>query len=222
MPSLNSATEILAPAGTYEAVEAAVRCGADAVYLGGKVLNARRNAGNFSFEELKAAVDYCHARGTKVYLTLNTLTTDAELKNEVQCAIRDACQAGIDALIIQDTGVLRVAKMCAPTMPLHASTQMSVHTLAGVKQLAEMGFTRAVLARELSLDEIEYIVKNSPIEIEVFVHGALCVSMSGQCYISEACFGRSANRGECAQFCRLPFDLVGLVGIPPSHPDVLF
>jgi len=197
--------EVLAPAGTYEAVEAAVRCGAHAVYLGGKVLNARRNAGNFSFEELKSAVEYCHVRGTKVYLTLNTLASDAELKNDVQCAVRDACQAGVDALIIQDMGVFRLAKMCAPTMPLHASTQMSVHTLAGVKQLAEMGFSRAVLARELSLDEIEYIVKNSPIDIEVFVHGALCMCVSGQCLMSAMLGSRSANRGLCAQPCRLPF-----------------
>ena len=109
--------EVLAPAGTYEAVEAAVRCGAHAVYLGGKVLNARRNAGNFSLEELKTATEYCHVRGTKVYLTLNTLASDAELKNEVQCAVRDACAAGVDALIIQDMGVFRLAKMCAPTMP---------------------------------------------------------------------------------------------------------
>ena len=123
MLSQNS-VEVLAPAGTYEAVEAAVRCGADAVYLGGKVLNARRNAGNFSFEELKSATEYCHVRGTKVYLTLNTLAFDAELKNDVQCAVRDACAAGVDALIIQDMGVFRLAKMCAPTMPLHASTQM--------------------------------------------------------------------------------------------------
>ncbi len=205
MLSQSSVVEVLAPAGTYEAVEAAVRCGADAVYLGGKVLNARRNAGNFSLEELKSAVEYCHVRGTKVYLTLNTLASDAELKNEVQCAVRDACQAGVDALIIQDMGVFRLAKLCAPTMPLHASTQMSVHTLAGVRQLAEMGFSRAVLARELSLDEIEYIVRNSPIDIEVFVHGALCMCVSGQCLMSAMLGSRSANRGLCAQPCRLPF-----------------
>lgn len=220
MPSPSSATEILAPAGTYEAVEAAVRCGADAVYLGGKMLNARRNAGNFSFEELQAAAEYCHARGTKVYLTLNTLATDAELKNDVHCAIRDACQAGIDALIIQDTGVLRIAKMCAPTMPLHASTQMSVHTLAGVKMLKEMGFSRAVLARELSLEEIEYIVKNSPIDIEVFVHGALCMCVSGQCLMSAMLGSRSANRGLCAQPCRLPFAAEGGTGNDLSLKDL--
>lgn len=212
--------EVLAPAGTYEAVEAAVRCGADAVYLGGKVLNARRNAGNFSLEELKSATEYCHVRGTKVYLTLNTLASDAELKNEVQCAVRDACAAGVDALIIQDMGVFRLAKMCAPTMPLHASTQMSVHTLAGVKQLAEMGFSRAVLARELSLDEIEYIVKNSPIEIEVFVHGALCMCVSGQCLMSAMLGSRSANRGLCAQPCRLPFAVTDGTGNDLSLKDL--
>ncbi|MBQ8027072.1 MAG: U32 family peptidase, partial [Clostridia bacterium] len=216
----NSVVEVLAPAGTYETVEAAVRCGADAVYLGGKVLNARRNAGNFSFEELKAAVEYCHARNTKVYLTLNTLATDNELKNEVQCAVRDACNAGIDALIVQDMGVFRLAKMCAPTMPIHASTQMSVHTLAGVKQLSEMGFSRAVLARELSLDEIEYIVKNSPIEIEVFVHGALCMCVSGQCLMSAMLGSRSANRGLCAQPCRLPFAAPGGTGNDLSLKDL--
>lgn len=212
--------EVLAPAGTYEAVEAAVRCGADAVYLGGKVLNARRNAGNFSLEELNSATEYCHVRGTKVYLTLNTLASDAELKNEVQCAVRDACAAGVDALIIQDMGVFRLAKMCAPTMPLHASTQMSVHTLAGVKQLAEMGFSRAVLARELSLDEIEYIVKNSPIDIEVFVHGALCMCVSGQCLMSAMLGSRSANRGLCAQPCRLPFAATDGTGNDLSLKDL--
>ena len=216
----SSVVEVLAPAGTYEAVEAAVRCGADAVYLGGKSLNARRNAGNFSFEELKSAVEYCHVRGTKVYLTLNTLASDAELKNEVQCAVRDACQAGVDALIIQDMGVFRLARKCAPTMPLHASTQMSVHTLAGVRQLAEMGFSRAVLARELSLDEIEYIVKNSPIEIEVFVHGALCMCVSGQCLMSAMLGSRSANRGLCAQPCRLPFAAQGGTGNDLSLKDL--
>ncbi len=200
-----SSVEILAPAGTYEAVEAAVRCGANAVYLGGKLLNARRNAGNFSAQELKAAAEYCHARNVKIYLTLNTLATDKELKNEVQTAICEACEAGIDAMIVQDPGLARLAKKCAPTMPLHASTQMTVHTLAGVNELAQMGFKRAVLSRELSLIEIENIVKTSPIDIEVFVHGALCMSVSGQCLMSAMLGSRSANRGLCAQPCRLPF-----------------
>lgn len=203
--SRQSSVEILAPAGTYEAVEAAVRCGANAVYLGGKVLNARRNAGNFGFEEMQQAVEYCHAHGVKVHLTLNTLATDFELETQVQSAVREACLIGIDALIIQDLGVFRIAKKCAPDMPLHASTQMSVHTLSGVRELAEMGFTRAVLARELSLEEIEYIAKNSPIEIEAFVHGALCMCVSGQCLMSAMLGSRSANRGLCAQPCRLPF-----------------
>lgn len=200
-----SSVEILAPAGTYEAVEAAVRCGANAVYLGGKSLNARRNAGNFSAQELKAAAEYCHARGVQVHMALNTLADDTEIKAQVQAAVRDACLAGVDALIVQDLGVYRIVRQCAPTMPVHASTQMSVHTLAGVQRLAELGFTRAVLARELSLREIEYITKNSPIEIEVFVHGALCMCVSGQCLMSAMLGSRSANRGLCAQPCRLPF-----------------
>ncbi len=202
---LKSSAEILAPAGTFDAVQAAVRCGANAVYLGGKTLNARRNAGNFTLEELKEAVGYCHAHGVKVHLALNTLASDEELKNEVQQALRDACEANIDALIIQDMGVLSLAKKCVPTMELHASTQMSVHTLAGVRQLADLGFSRAVLSRELSLEEIEYITKNSPIDIEVFVHGALCMCVSGQCLMSAMLGSRSANRGLCAQPCRLPF-----------------
>ena len=200
-----SSAEILAPAGTYDALVAAVRCGADAVYLGGQELNARRNAGNFTFEELQKAAAYCHARGVKVHMTLNTLASDEELTDAAQRAIRQACQVGVDALIIQDLGVFRLARQCAPAMPLHASTQMSVHTLAGVKELAAMGFTRAVLARELSLEEIEAIAAQSPIELEVFIHGALCMSVSGQCLMSAMLGSRSANRGLCAQPCRLPF-----------------
>ncbi len=215
-----SSVEILAPAGTYEAVEAAVRCGANAVYLGGKSLNARRNAGNFSAQELKAAAEYCHARGVQVHLTLNTLADDTEIKAQVQAAVRDACEAGVDALIVQDLGVYRVVRQCAATMPVHASTQMSVHTLAGVLRLAEMGFSRAVLARELSLDEIEYITKNSPIEIEVFVHGALCMCVSGQCLMSAMLGSRSANRGLCAQPCRLPFSAENGLGHDLSLKDL--
>ncbi len=215
-----SSVEILAPAGTYEAVQAAVRCGANAVYLGGKALNARRNAGNFSVHELKAAAEYCHARGVQVHLTLNTLADDTEIKAQVQAAVRDACEAGVDALIVQDLGVYRVVRACAPTMPVHASTQMSVHTLAGVERLAELGFTRAVLARELLLEEIEYIAKNSPIEIEVFVHGALCMCVSGQCLMSAMLGSRSANRGLCAQPCRLPFSAPNGLGHDLSLKDL--
>ncbi len=215
-----SSAEILAPAGTYDALVAAVRCGADAVYLGGRELNARRNAGNFDFEELKKAAAYCHARGVKVHMTLNTLASDEELTDAAQRAIRQACQAGVDALIIQDLGVFRLVKQCAPAMPLHASTQMSVHTLAGVRELAAMGFTRAVLARELSLEEIEAIAAHSPIELEVFIHGALCMSVSGQCLMSAMLGSRSANRGLCAQPCRLPFAAPGGTGHDLSLKDL--
>ena len=215
-----SSAEILAPAGTYDALVAAVRCGADAVYLGGQELNARRNAGNFDFEELKKAAAYCHARGVKVHMTLNTLASDEELTDAAQRAVRQACQAGVDALIIQDLGVFRLVQQCAPTMPLHASTQMSVHTLAGVRELADMGFTRAVLARELSLEEIEAIAAHSPIELEVFIHGALCMSVSGQCLMSAMLGSRSANRGLCAQPCRLPFAAPGGTGHDLSLKDL--
>ena len=212
--------EILAPAGTYDALVAAVRCGADAVYLGGQELNARRNAGNVDFEELKKAAAYCHARGVKVHMTLNTLASDEELADAAQRAVHQACQAGVDALIIQDLGVFHLVRQCAPTMPLHASTQMSVHTLAGVRELAAMGFTRAVLARELSLPEIEAIAAHSPIELEVFVHGALCMSVSGQCLMSAMLGSRSANRGLCAQPCRLPFAAPGGTGHDLSLKDL--
>ncbi len=215
-----SSVEILAPAGTYEAVEAAVRSGANAVYLGGKALNARRNAGNFTLQELKQAAEYCHARGVAVHLALNTLASDSEIKADVQAAVRDACEAGVDALIVQDLGVFRIAKSCAPEMPIHASTQMSVHTLSGVKRLAELGFSRAVLARELSLEEIKYITENSPIEIEVFVHGALCMCVSGRCLMSAMLGSRSANRGLCAQPCRLPFAAENGLGHDLSLKDL--
>ena len=218
--SREGSAEILAPAGTFDALAAAVRCGADAVYLGGQVLNARRNAGNFDAEEMKKAVAYCHARGVKVHMTLNTLASDEELTDAAQYAIRQACLAGVDALIIQDLGVFRLAKQCAPAMPLHASTQMSVHTLAGVRELAKLGFTRAVLARELSLEEIEAIAARSPIELEVFIHGALCMSVSGQCLMSAMLGSRSANRGLCAQPCRLPFGAPGGTGHDLSLKDL--
>ncbi len=215
-----SSAEILAPAGTYEAVEAAVRCGADAVYLGGRELNARRNAGNFNSDEMEKAVAYCHAHGVKVHMTLNTLASDEELTDAAQRAVHQACRSGVDALIVQDLGVFRLVKSCAPTMPVHASTQMSVHTLGGVRLLAELGFERAVLARELSLTEIETIAAQSPIELEVFIHGALCMSVSGQCLMSAMLGSRSANRGLCAQPCRLPFAAPGGTGNDLSLKDL--
>ena len=193
--------EILSPAGSGEGVIAAVQNGADAVYLGFGNYNARRNAKNFNEEDFKRAVEYCRIRGVKVYVTINTLLTDRELPSAVEQA-RIASRCGADALIVQDLGMIRAIRQALPDMPIHGSTQMSVHNLEGVKMAAAMGITRVVLARELSRDEIEYICRRSPIEIEVFVHGALCMCYSGQCYMSAVIGRRSGNRGLCAQPCR--------------------
>ena len=196
--------ELLAPAGSMEAVAAAIQNGADAVYLGYGDFNARRNAKNFSREEFAAAVSYCHVRGAKVYLTLNTLLTDRELPQAAEFAA-EASVLGADAVLVQDMGVLRMVRQVAPDLPIHASTQMTVHNLDGVKMVADLGMTRAVLSRELSRDQIEYICQNAPIEIEVFAHGALCMCYSGQCFLSSIIGGRSGNRGLCAQPCRLKY-----------------
>ena len=196
--------EILAPAGSPEAVRAAVCAGADAVYLGFGSFNARRNARNFTEEELAAAITYCHVRGVKLYLTLNTLVGDRELGEAADLAVR-ASQMGMDAVLVQDMGLVRTLRQVAPDLPVHASTQMSVHSLDGVKAAADLGLTRVVLARELSGSDIAYICERSPVEIEVFVHGALCMCHSGQCYMSSVIGGRSGNRGLCAQPCRLAY-----------------
>ena len=196
--------EILAPAGSQEALLAAVRCGADAVYLGGRELNARRGAANFSDDELESAVSYCHARGAKVYVALNTLVRDDEMKTAMK-AVECACRIKADALILQDIGLASLVRRAAPDMPMHASTQMSVQTSDGIKLLSDLGFRRAVLPRELSKKEIEAIAAVSPIELEMFVHGALCMCLSGQCLLSAVLGSRSGNRGLCAQPCRLPF-----------------
>lgn len=211
--------EILAPAGSMDALVAAVRCGANAVYLGGKELSARKNAANFSFEKLKEGVSYCHVRGVKVYLAINTLIGDRELES-AQRAIEEGCLAGVDAFIVQDLGVAALAKKCAPAMPLHGSTQMSVHTLSGVRELEDMGFKRVVLAREMSFEEIKEIASQCKAELEVFVHGALCMCVSGQCYLSAILGGRSGNRGLCAQPCRLPFTANGGTGSDLSLKDL--
>lgn len=200
--------EILAPCGSEESVRAAVNCGADAVYLGQQVFNARQNAANFSGQAFKDTVSFCHLNGVKVYQTLNTLVFDRELPDLKQC-VKNGCEAGIDAFIIQDMGVLKLVHEWAPQMPIHASTQMAIHTLSGVRFLEELGVKRVVLARELSLKEIREIGQNCKAELEVFVHGALCVSVSGQCYMSGMLGCRSGNRGTCAQPCRLPFSLHG-------------
>ncbi len=200
--------EILAPAGSLEAVEAAVNSGADAVYLGQKSFSARASAANFDAEELSRAVSLCHRCGVKVYQAVNTIVFDSEFAALKEC-VRTACDAGVDALIVQDLGVAALLREWAPEMPLHASTQMSVTSLSGVLQAAKLGFKRAVLARELTLEEIGVIAQASPIELEVFVHGALCMSVSGQCTLSAMIGSRSANRGGCAQPCRLPFSVDG-------------
>lgn len=200
---MNKRPEILAPAGSPEALTAAVRCGADAVYLGAGNFNARQNAHNFTTAALREAVAYCHSRDVKVYLTLNTLIRQEELP-PVMAVVEQACELGIDALIIQDLGLAALVRRAAPDMSLHASTQLSCHTPAGVRQLAALGFRRVVLAREMSAGEIAACVGQG-CEIEVFVHGALCMCVSGQCYLSAMLGGRSGNRGLCAQPCRLPF-----------------
>jgi putative protease len=196
--------EILAPAGGPESIPAAVRCGANAVYLGMKQLSARRGAENFDADELKEAVDYCHRHFVKVHLTLNTLVSDSEFDDAMQI-VRLACETGVDAIIVQDLGLADMISRSAPDMPIHASTQMSVQTPAGLKRLKHMGFSRAVLPREMSKEEIRRLCENSPLELECFVHGALCMCVSGQCYFSAMLGSRSGNRGACAQPCRLAF-----------------
>ena len=196
--------ELLAPAGSMEALKAAVQNGANAVYLGCGSFNARQSAKNFTIQTLSEAVKYCHVRGVQVHLTLNTLVSDREM--DACCdLIRQAAIAGVDAFIVQDLGVVELCKQIAPKVPIHGSTQMTIHSLPGVLLCAAWGMTRVVLSRELSREEIRYICENSPIEIEVFAHGALCMCYSGQCYLSAAIGGRSGNRGRCAQPCRLPF-----------------
>lgn len=196
--------ELLAPAGGWEAMVAAVQSGADAVYMGFGALNARRNAKNFSDEEFQQAVAYCHLRGVKVYLTLNTLVTDRELP-AAMAALHKASDMGVDAVLLQDWGIWYLARRAAPELPLHASTQMSLHTLGGANTAAELGMERVVLARELSREDIAAICRDCPAEIEVFGHGALCMCYSGQCEMSALIGGRSGNRGACAQPCRLPY-----------------
>ena len=193
--------ELLAPAGSMDALKAAVQNGANAVYLGCGSFNARQSAKNFTPQTLVEAVKYCHIRGVQVHLTLNTLVTDREC-DDVTAMIRHAAQNNVDAFIVQDLGVVQLCRQIAPHIPIHGSTQMTVHSLPGVLLCAAMGLQRVVLSRELSREEISYICKNSPIEIEVFGHGALCMCYSGQCYLSAVIGGRSGNRGRCAQPCR--------------------
>lgn len=211
-----SRIEVLAPAGSPECIMAAVRCGAAAVYLGVEQFNARRSAHNFTPEALREAVAYCHARGVAVHVTLNTLIREDEMEAALRTAA-DVAEVGVDALIVQDVGLARRLHTAMPQMPLHASTQLSCHTPAGVELLRDAGFSRVVLAREMTREEIAACA-NRGVELEVFVHGALCMSVSGQCYFSAMLGGRSGNRGACAQTCRLPFEPAG-EHLRPCPPD---
>lgn len=200
--------EILAPAGNMDNLIAAVYAGANSVYLGVQSFNARASAANFSFEELKQAVSFCRARDVKVNVTLNTLIYDTELADFKE-TVKSIAQCGVDAIITQDIAAAKIIKSMAPTIAIHGSTQMAVHTLEGAILLKQMGYSRVILARELSLEQVIHITKNCGIETEVFVHGALCVCLSGQCYASAFLGGRSGNRGRCAGTCRLPMSARG-------------
>ena len=200
--------ELLAPAGSPEALEAAVSAGADAVYLGGSRFNARMNAHNFDAAALREAVTFAHRMGTRIYLTLNTLVWDRELSDALKAAY-EAASAGVDALIMADPGAAALIRTSLPDLPLHASTQLSGHNASVGQVLANFGFSRFVIARETSLPDLAAAVANNPLEVEVFIHGALCVSHSGQCLFSSVVGGRSGNRGECAQPCRLPYACEG-------------
>ena len=196
--------EILAPAGDFESARSAVCNGADAIYAGGRLLNARRAARGFSGSELEELVRYCRLRNVKVYVTVNTLTREDEFPKLLELA-REIARSGADGAIVSDLGAARVLQSVCPDLPLHASTQMNIHTPAGVRFLERCGFRRVVLARELSIDEIAAICRSTKMEIEVFVHGALCMCYSGNCYLSSVIGQKSGNRGLCAQPCRLPY-----------------
>ena len=214
--------ELLAPAGTMENFMAALESGADAIYLGGKVFNARAHAANFGIDELREAVRLAHILDVSIYVTVNILIGDTELK-DLEQYIKDLDSIGVDAIIVQDLAVAEIAKRVAPNIHLHGSTQMTAATLDAVRFYESLGFTRVVLARELSLKEIQHICKHCKAEIEVFVHGALCVCYSGQCLMSSFIGGRSGNRGACAQPCRLPYELLDSKGesVLPKHEAYL-
>lgn len=198
--------EILAPAGGFEALKAAVNAGADAVYFGGSLFNARHSAENFNRVEMEKAVDFLHARGRRAYITFNILIAPEEVTDALQYAgfLREI---GADALIVQDLGLLSLIRSGLPDLPVHASTQMTVHDSGGVRFLEDLGVARVVLARELSYNDIKKISNECQTELEVFVHGALCVAYSGGCLFSSMVGGRSGNRGRCAQPCRLEYEL---------------
>ncbi|MEW5897967.1 MAG: peptidase U32 family protein, partial [Bacillota bacterium] len=209
--------ELLAPAGSWEALVAAVQNGADAVYLGGRSFNARQSAANFDDAELARAIEYAHVRGVKVYVTVNTLVAEEELEQAARFLFFLA-RAGADAAILQDLGLAALAREVVPELPLHASTQMTVHNSPAVAHLRRLGFQRVILARELHLAEVQRIKEETGAGVEVFIHGALCVCYSGQCLFSSLVGGRSGNRGRCAQPCRLPYTLVDGHGRPLADP----
>lgn len=199
--------ELLSPVGNFDCLKAAVQNGANSVYLGTNMFSARAFASNFSLDELEKAIQYAKIRGVKTFLALNTLVNDIELEQAMEIA-KKAYKFGIDAIIVQDLGLAIALIKAFPNLPIHASTQMTVHNLNGALKLQELGFRRVILARELSVNEIAYICNNTNIEVETFIHGALCISYSGQCLFSSMLGGRSGNRGKCAGPCRLPFELL--------------
>ena len=207
--------ELLAPAGSFEALTAAISGGADAIYIGGKSFGARAYAKNFDIEEIKRAAELCHIHGVKLYATVNTLVFDRELYDLSDYVYELYC-AGVDALICADLGAIAEIRRRVPDMPIHASTQMCVHNTAGADAAQALGCERVVVARELSEEDIRTVVEKSKAEVEVFLHGALCVCHSGQCLMSSLVGGRSGNRGECAQPCRLPYGK----GYPLSLKDL--
>src|SRR4030066_1614754 len=211
--------ELLAPVGSKESLIAAIENGTDAVYFGGTLFSARQYASNFNREELLWAIDYAHARGVKAYVTVNTLIKDSELE-EACDYLHFLCNAGTDAVIVQDIGILKLLREQLPDLPAHASTQMTIHNVEGVKFLQEMGVKRVVLAREMSLQEIKRIKSETGMEIETFIHGALCFSYSGQCLLSSMIGGRSGNRGYCAQPCRKKYRIGEMEGYLLSPRDL--
>ncbi len=220
MENMHRQTELLAPAGSYESFLAAIAAGADAVYLGGSRFGARAYAQNFEEKELLEAIDYAHLHGRKVYLTLNTLMKEKEMEGELFSYLLPFYEQGLDAVIVQDMGVLRFVKEYFPDLELHASTQMTVTGWLGSSFLKENDVKRVVPAREISLEEIRMIKEKADIEVECFVHGALCYCYSGQCLLSSMIGGRSGNRGQCAQPCRLPYEYQGKKGCLLSLKDI--
>ena len=216
--------ELLAPAGDMACLHAAVRAGADAVYLGAQQFNARRGAGNFTLGELEQACHYAHLRRVRIYLTVNTVVLQREMEQALEL-VRQAYRRGVDAFIVQDLGLAREMRRALPQAELHVSTQMNIHNKAGIAATAELGASRVTLARELTLGEVEELsaaARALDMEVEVFGHGALCICYSGQCFMSSLVGGRSANRGRCAQACRLPYELRNAavrkaLGAPGEH-----